>query len=93
MTREGDYDLSESYGFPFERTTMTHPSKGSLVIPCTLESNVIELHKILYDKENYEPSALVEKYNDYIINDTGKTEQSAIDDQFTLDAGEDAGSE
>ena len=84
-----DYDLSESYGFPFERTTMTHGSKGSLVVPCTLESNVIELHRILYDKENYEPSDLVEKYSEYIMDDTGKTESSAMDDQFTLDYEED----
>lgn len=84
-----DYDLSESYGFPFDRTTMNHPSKGSIVIPCTLESNVIELHKILYGDEEYTPSAQVERYSEYIINDTGKTEESAIDDQFTLDSGED----
>lgn len=80
-----EYDLSESYGFPFDRTTMEHPSKGSLVIPCTLRSNVIEMHRILYDDEDYQPSDQVERYNEYIINDTGKTEKSAINDQFTLD--------
>lgn len=80
-----DYDLSESYGFPFDRTTMSHSSKGSIVVPCTLTSNVIELHKILYDDYDYTPSAQVERYNEYIINDTGKTEKSAINDQFTID--------
>ncbi len=80
-----EYDLSDSYGFPFDRTTMEHPSKGSLVIPCTLRSNVIEMHRILYDEEDYQPSEQVERYNEYIINDTGKTEKSAINDQFTLD--------
>lgn len=83
-----EYDLSESYGFPFDRTTMEHPTKGSIVIPCTLRSNVIELHKILYGDEDYQPSEQVERYNEYIINDTGKTEKSAINDQFTLEGEE-----
>ncbi len=79
------YDMGESYGFPFDRATMDHPSKGDIVVPCTLESNVIELHKILYDETDYVPSQTVQDYSDWMINDTGKTENSAIDDQFTLD--------
>ena len=80
-----DYDLSQSYGFPFERTTKEHPSKGSLVVPCTLETNVVELHKLLYADQDYEPSALVKKYSEYIKNDTGIDENDGMDDQFTLD--------
>lgn len=83
------YDMGESYGFPFDRATMDHPSKGDIVVPCTLESNVIELHEILYDKADYVPSQTVQSYSDWMINDTGKTEKSAIDDQFTLDEPED----
>lgn len=83
------YDMGDSYGFPFDRATMDHPSKGDIVVPCTLESNVIELHNILYDKEDYVPSQTVQDYSDWMINDTGKTENSAIDDQFTLDDPED----
>ena len=83
------YDMGNSYGFPFDRTTMDHPSKGDIVVPCTLESNVIELHKILYGNEEYSPSQTVQDYSDWMINDTGKTEASAIDDQFTIDDPED----
>lgn len=83
------YDMGNSYGFPFDRTTMDHPSKGDIVVPCTLESNVIELHDILYGEENYVPSETVQDYSDWMINDTGKTEKSAIDDQFTIDDPED----
>ena len=79
------YDLSNSYGFPSARCTMEHSSKGSLVVPCTLESNVIQLHEILYGTTDYEPSDLVKSYNEYIIKDTGMTEEDAFEDQFVLE--------
>lgn len=80
-----DYDLASSYGFPFERIPIDHPSKGDVVVPCTLETNVIELHKILYKNEAYKPSETVRKLSDYIENDTGQHADDGIDDKFTLD--------
>ena len=80
-----DYDLSQSYGFPFERNAINHPKKADIVVPCTLETNVIELHKLLYGTENYVPSETVQKFSDYIENDTGQHEDDGMDDKFTLD--------
>lgn len=67
-----DYKMAETAGFPFEKNSKNlGGSKGSCVIPCDLESNLSELHKYLYNDDNYTPSATVQEINDKIINDTG----------------------
>lgn len=85
VTAVMDYDLSQSYGFPFDRNAINHPTKSDIVVPCTLESNVIELHKILYGEEDYKPSETVQKFSDFIERDTGQGLGDGMDDQFTLD--------
>ncbi len=79
-----DYDLAYSSGFPYDKTT-DEPSRkvGSVDVPCTLESNVIELHRQLFGTEDYQPSELVQEYSDYIINNTGLTEEDAVTDEFS----------
>ena len=78
------YDMANSGGFPYDKTTDT-PSKkiGSIVIPCDLESNVIQLHKQLFGTEDYQPSDTVQSYNDTIIDLTGKTARDSETDQFS----------
>ena len=78
------YDMANSGGFPYDKTTDT-PSKkiGSIVIPCDLESNVIQLHKQLFGTEDYQPSETVQSYNDTIIDLTGKTARDSETDQFS----------
>ena len=78
------YDMANSGGFPYDKTTDT-PSKkiGSIVIPCDLESNVIQLHKQLFGTEDYQPSEKVQSYNDTIIDLTGKTTKDLETDQFS----------
>lgn len=66
-----NYQITGSTGFPFSKNTITLGSKGSVVAPCTLESNVIELHKFLYDDEEYTPSATVKSNSKKIESDTG----------------------
>ena len=66
-----DYSLGETTGFPFEKNTITLGSKGSVVVPCDLESNVKQLHVFLYGDEDYEPTATVKSNSAKIINDTG----------------------
>lgn len=39
-----NYSLGETIGFPFEKNTTTLGNKGSVVVPCDLESNVKQLH-------------------------------------------------
>ena len=80
-----DYDIANSYGFPFERVAINHPTKYDIVVPCTLETNVIELHKLLYENEDYEPSDMVKNLSDFIESDTGQGADDGMDDQFTLD--------
>lgn len=78
------YDMANSGGFPYDKTTDT-PSKkiGSIVIPCDLESNVIQLHKQLFGTEDYQPSETVQSYNDTIIDLIGKTTKDSETDQFS----------
>lgn len=65
------YKLADTAGFPFEMDDMTLGSKGFIVVPVNLESNVLELHKYLFGDENYEVSAKVKAYSDRISSDTG----------------------
>ena len=67
----GKYNLKDTTGFPFELDDMTLGTKGFIVVPVNLESNVLELHKYLFGDENYEVSAKVKAYSDRISSDTG----------------------
>ena len=67
----GKYNLKDTAGFPFELDDMTLGTKGFIVVPINLESNVLELHKYLFGDENYEVSAKVKAYSDRISSDTG----------------------
>ena len=58
-TKIFDYELSGSAGFPFVKKEVELGSKGQIVAPDTLETNVIELHKFLYNNEEYVPSSTV----------------------------------
>ena len=65
------YHIGETAGFPEARSDMTIGKKGDCVIPQTLESNVISLHKFLFNDENYTPSDMVKKISAQIASDTG----------------------
>ena len=75
-----DYTLADTTGFPFDKTTGTYGG-NSLVVPCTLESNVIKLYQYLFDDDTYVPSQTVKDHSEYIVNYTGCTESSAQDYQ------------
>lgn len=67
------YHMGESVGFPMAREDVNIVKKGACVIPTTLESNVIELHKFLFgEEESYEPTATVKKISATISEHTGK---------------------
>ncbi len=68
----GDYYISDQSGFPQEemRETATIGSKGSCVIPLSLEDNVKWLHKFLFDTDDYEPSATVKECSEKIYEET-----------------------
>ena len=76
-----DYELDENTGFPLAHTTPTLGSKGSVVVPADLLSNVKYLHTFLYpDDEEYTPSSEVQRISAAITNETG------VYDQFTEDS-------
>lgn len=66
-----NYKLGETTGFPYEKNTVTLGSKGSVVVPCDLVSNVTQLHVFLYDDEGYQPTDTVKSNSEKIIADTG----------------------
>ncbi len=67
-----DYTLADTSGFPYAKCTGTFGSKGSLVVPCNLETNVKALYFTLFGQEDYEPSQTVKDISDEIVNATGK---------------------
>lgn len=69
------YEIGETSGFPYNKTSMNlGEGYGDCVIPIDLEENVKELHRFLFDEEDYYPSPTVIKISDKIKQDTGVTE-------------------
>lgn len=68
----GAYQITKTDGFPQEsmRATGTIGSKGSCVIPTSLEDNVKWLHEFLFDASDYEPSETVKKCSEKIYEET-----------------------
>lgn len=65
------YNIVDTSGFPFDVKTGSVGSAGSCVIPVDMEKNVSQLHKYLFNVDNYQPSVNVSKISDRIKNDTG----------------------
>lgn len=64
------YYIGQTSGFPFSHQEIKI-SKKSCVVPTTLESNVIQLHKFLYDIEDHVPSGRVKEISSHIIEVSG----------------------
>ena len=75
----GEYEIADSTGFPFAlNSTTISKTTGSVLVPCTLTSNVVQLHAFLYDQQDYDPTDdMVDVISDHIVNETGFTEDSA----------------
>lgn len=71
-----DYELEDTHGWPFELCTGNYGTKGDLVVPTDLETNVKELHEYLFDEKN-NVSSTVSGISDYIVDYTGCTTSSA----------------
>lgn len=63
------YSIGESVGWPYNVKGITLSAWYG--VPVTLESNVKQLHKDLFDDENYEPSEKVKEISERIIKKTG----------------------
>ena len=66
-----DYELTGSVGFPFAKKEVELGSKGQVVAPDTLESNVTQLHQFLYNNDEYVPSTTVKTNSMKIESDIG----------------------
>lgn len=73
------YSVDETTGFP---TSYKFSNvKGSIIVPTSLETNVIELHKFLYGDEAYTPSSTVKTNSEKILEIVGG--EASLDDQQT----------
>lgn len=94
-----DYELAGTRGFPFSRATGTFDNRGSLVVPCTLESNVDELYDYLFGETDHQASETVQSLSNEIQSFSGLGEEDGINDAFAdvdgaeEDTGEDTGEE
>lgn len=68
----GDYKVTVSDGFPFAgmRNGGTIGTEGSCIVPTSLEDNVVKLHKILYEEENYETTKELKTFSAQVEEDT-----------------------
>ncbi|MEY8337284.1 LCP family protein [Lachnospiraceae bacterium 62-35] len=71
--RIGDYHIVETTGFPFSRESKMI-GKMDCVIPTTLESNVVQLHQLLFNDTDYKAPSSVKKISSRIAEESGLTE-------------------
>lgn len=81
----GKYHIGETGGFPSSRGDMKMGKKGDCVIPESLETNVTELHKFLFDKEDYAPSDAVKRISAKIAADSGNYKKGNSSDGISTD--------
>ncbi|WP_243008908.1 hypothetical protein [Clostridium sp. AM58-1XD] len=66
----GDYHITEATGFPFSRESKKI-GKMDCVIPTTLESNVVQLHQLLFNDMEYSAPSSIKKISNKIAEDSG----------------------
>ncbi len=74
-----DYELVDTTGFPFTKRSATIKSKGSVVVPTTLESNVRDLYAYLFDDSEHEISQTVLDLSQQIVSISGFDEDDSVD--------------
>ena len=63
------YNIENTTGFPEDYNFAT--VKGSVIVPTTLESNVLKLHQFMYGETNYTPTQEVMNKSEQIISIAG----------------------
>lgn len=72
------YEITDQAGFPFEKQGAMIEGKDA-VVPITLESNVIQLHELVYPDIPYTPSYTVTEYSNTIA---AKANGSYVDESI-----------
>ncbi len=65
------YEIIDTAGFPFDKTSATVSGKGDCVVPIDLAENVKQLHEFLFENYEYVPSKEVQEIAKKITMDTG----------------------
>ena len=73
------YKFTDSTGFP-QKYKFSN-IKGSIIVPTDLENNVVEIHKFLYNDQDYTPSSEVVARSNKILEIVGG--ESKLDDAST----------
>lgn len=84
------YKLGDSIGFPADNTTDMLNEIGSVVIPDTLSSNVMEVHKFLFGNDGYTVSSTITSVENGIAeksSDKAKSGSAVDDDEVPSSAG------
>lgn len=84
------YKLGDSIGFPADNTTDMLNEVGSVVIPDTLSSNVMEVHKFLFGNDGYTVSSTITSVENGIAeksSDKAKSGSVVDDDEVPSSAG------
>lgn len=79
--------LGETTGFPNQRGDANMGKKGAVVVPATLESNVIRLHEFLFGDSEYVPSETVKSLSAKISSDTGVYKEGQVIDKVGTSGG------
>lgn len=88
-----DYQLTETMGFPEDNTTGMLNGIGSVVIPKTLDTNVVKLHQFLYgDAEDYTPSSTVYTISNNIAYKASGSQSSTSSDSDSSSTSSSSGS-
>lgn len=87
------YTIGESTGFPEVVSTPTMEKLGSVVVPVTLEENVVKMHTFLYPEDSYTPSSQVLERSNRIRRMTSDVAVGAADsnESYTAHASEGGG--
>ena len=84
------YKLGDSIGFPADNTTDMLNEVGSVVIPDTLSSNVMEVHKFLFGNDGYTVSSTITSVENGIAeksSDKAKSDSTVDVDEVPGSAG------
>lgn len=79
------FHLGDTMGFPQARGDANMGKKGAVVVPQTLESNVIKLHEFLFGDADYIPSQTVKNISAKIAADTGMYKEGQYVDHVSTE--------
>ena len=83
----GDYNITETGGFPWQRGEAIIGKRGDMVIPATLESNVRYMHEFLFGDKDYTPSDAVLRYSQKIKEDSNYYKEAKFIESVATDGG------